>query len=111
MCMMISVANDSKSEDGVAAAGICPQNYEKPYTCRLPNVSSVFTAELRAILLAVRHVYHSQENSFLILSDSLSSLQARHNMKYDHHILIINHELHSDLLFNEEIYLSRCLAT
>ena len=64
----------------------------------------MFTAQLSAILLVLRHNYYSQETSFLILSDSLSSLQAVHDMKYDHPILKQkNYELHSDLLQDEEI--------
>ena len=39
--------------------------------------SSIYTAELRAILLALKHVYYSKEKSFLILSDSLSSLKGK----------------------------------
>ena len=54
---------------------VCWQIFREPYTCRLPNGSSIFAAELRGILLALRHVYHSQEKSFLILSDSLSGLR------------------------------------
>ena len=38
-------------------------------------------------LLAVVRVYHSQGKSFLILSDSLPSLRAISNMKYDRPIL------------------------
>ena len=48
----------------------------KPFTCCLLDNSSVFTAELQASLLALKRVYCSEEKSFLILSDSLSSLQA-----------------------------------
>ena len=49
-------------------------------TCQLPDDSFIFTGELElhAILLALRHVYYSKQKSFLILSDSLSSLQAIH---------------------------------
>lgn len=36
--------------------------------------------------MAVVRVYHSQEKSFLILSDSLPSLRAISNMKYDRSI-------------------------
>ena len=93
----------STSEDGVAAAAVCSQKYKKPDTFRLPNDSWMFTAQLGAILLVLRHNYYSQETSFLILSDSLSSLQAVHDMKYDHPILKQKiHELHSDLLQDEK---------
>ena len=53
------------------------------------------------IPLALKHVYHSKHKSFLILSDSLSALQAIHNLKYDHPILITIHELFSQLIQEE----------
>ena len=66
----------------------------KPFTCWLLDNSSVFTAELQAILLALKHVYCSKQKSFLILSYSLSSLQATYNLKYDHPILVQISELY-----------------
>ena len=66
----------SKTDDGVAAAAVSSRNYKKLYACRLPGNSSMYTAELHAILLALKHVYHSKQKSFLILSDSLSALHA-----------------------------------
>ena len=75
-----------------------PQNeLEKPFTCRLPDDSSIYTAELRAILLALKHVYYSKEKSFLILSDSLSSLQSILNLKYDHPVLVQILELYTEM--------------
>lgn len=41
---------------------------------------------------------HLQEKSFLILSDSLASLQAIDDLQYDHSALIKIHELYSDLI-------------
>ena len=70
------------------------QTYSQTFTCRLPDDSSVFTAELRAILLALEHVYCSKE---LILPDSLSSLQAIYNLKYDHPVLVQISELYLEL--------------
>ena len=60
----------SKTEDGVAAAAVSTKRINKPFTCRLPDDSSVYTAELRTILLALKHVYYSKGKLFLILSDS-----------------------------------------
>ena len=78
----------SKTEEGVAAAAVSTKRMKKTFTCRLPDDSSVYTAELRAILLALKHVHYSKEKSFLILSDSLSSLQSILNLKYDHPVLV-----------------------
>ena len=55
------------------------------------------TAELRAILLALKHVYYYKQKSFLILSDSLSSLQSILNLKYDHPLLVQILELYTEM--------------
>ena len=47
---------------------VSTKRINKPFTCRLPDDSSIYTADLRAILLALRYVYYSKEKSFLILS-------------------------------------------
>ena len=54
----------SKAEEGVAAAAVSTKRIKKTFTCRLPDDSSVYTAELRAILLALKHVYYSKGKSF-----------------------------------------------
>ena len=66
------------------------------FTCRLPDDSSVYTAELRAILLALKRVYYSKGKSFLI-SDSLSSLQSIFNLKYDHPALVQILDLYTEM--------------
>ena len=63
----------STTNDGVSAAVVSSINYKKPYAYRLPCYSSIYTAELRAILLALKHIYHSKAKYFLILSDSRSA--------------------------------------
>ena len=52
---------------------------------------------MRAVLLALKHVYYSKEKSFLILSDSLSSLQSILNLKYDHPVLVQILELYTEM--------------
>ena len=49
-----------KTDEGVAAAGVSTKCSWKPFTCRLPDDRSVNTAELRAILLALKHAYCSR---------------------------------------------------
>ena len=63
------ITNGSKTEDGVAVAAVSTKRINKPFTCRLPDDSSIYTAELRAILLALKHVYYSKGKLFLMLSD------------------------------------------
>ena len=57
----------------------------------------MYTAELRTILLALKHVYYSKEKSFFILSDSLSALQSILNLKYDHPVLVKILELYTEM--------------
>ena len=54
---------------------------------------SIYTAELQAILFALKQVYQSKEKKFKIFSDSLSALQALKNFKIDHTLLIQIQEL------------------
>ena len=67
------------------------------FTCQLPGDSSIYTAKLGAILLALKHVYYSKGKSFFILSDSLLSLQSVLNLKYDHPILVQILELYTEM--------------
>ena len=87
----------SKAEEKVAAAAVAKKG-KKIHQCRLPDNSSVFTAELRAILLALKEIYQSQNSSFLILSDSLSALEALSSLKMTHPLLVEIYELHETLL-------------
>ena len=50
----------SKTEEGVAATAVSTKRINKHFTCQLPDDSSIYTAELRAILLALKHVYYSK---------------------------------------------------
>jgi len=52
-------------------------------TTRLPNKSSIFTAELHAISLALAVIYRSKEKNFIIFSDSMSSLEAISGFKLE----------------------------
>ena len=88
----------SKTKEGAAAAAISTKRIKKTFTCRLPDDSSIYTAELRAILLALKHVYYSKEKSFVILSDSLSSLQSILNLKYNHPVLVPILELYTEMI-------------
>ena len=84
-----------KTEEGVAAAAVSTKQNKTLHVGF--RTSSIYTAELRAILLALRHDYYSKEKSFLILSDSLSSLQSILNLKYDHPVLVQILELYKEM--------------
>ena len=68
----------SKDTTGVSSAAVSGTT---TLTCRLPNDSSIFTAEAQAIILALKLIEESNNHKFYIISDSLSSLQAILNMK------------------------------
>ena len=63
----------SREDDRVAAAAVADSVI---HTCRLSKHSSVFTAEARAIELALDHIILANDNKFIIFSDSKSVLQA-----------------------------------
>ena len=65
--------------NSVAAAAV----YGTKVKNRLPNKSSIFSAEIKAIDLALDLVEHTDSTRFIIFSDSLSSLQALHNQKLE----------------------------
>ena len=72
-----------ESQNITAVTAVSTKHVLKPFTCQLSDDSSTFTAEPRAILLALKHVYCSKEKSFLILSYSLLSLQVMYNLSYN----------------------------
>lgn len=55
---------------------------------RLPDNSSVFSAELHAVRLALRIMKLLQHRQFLVLCDSLSILQALHNKKLENPLVV-----------------------
>jgi ribonuclease HI len=63
----------SKTKNGTAAAAV---GRGRQYLCRLPSDASIFTAEARAIMLALDIVDLTTNDKFIIFSDSMSCLQA-----------------------------------
>ena len=83
-------ADGSKVDEKIAAAAmlsVAPNTEIAP--CRLRDHCSIYTAELQAILFALKQVYQSKEKKFMIFSDSLSALQALKNFKIDHPLLLL----------------------
>ena len=78
----------SKSDDSVGVASVTGKDFNKVFKARLPSCSSIFSAELKALQLALKMVYQSKREKFLILSDSLSSLMAIQERKLDHPYLV-----------------------
>ena len=77
----------SKAGGRLGAAVVSDRDFTQSDQERLPDEGSVFTAEARAIEMALKKVEASHDNNFLIFSDSLSVLTALHSQKLEHHIL------------------------
>ena len=72
----------SKQGDRVGAAALIPNGAQK--SIRLPNKSSIYSAELRVLLLALELIEGSTKKHFIIFSDSFSAMQALKNPHPDH---------------------------
>ena len=91
----------SKSGNHVASAAVLGLNSKKSIQKRLLDGCSIFTAELHGILLALDLALNSNNDSFLIISDSLSALKILQNRKITHHILAGIHDKHTYLIRSE----------
>ena len=74
----------SKMEGGVGCAAFSAEFTSKN---KLNNKSSIYTAELSAILLAVKKIYNSANDNFTIYTDSRSTLQPIETINSDHPIV------------------------
>ena len=83
----------SKVDEKVAAAAVSSVAPNIPFSYRLRDHCSVYTAELQDILFALKQAYQSQERKFMIFSDSLSALQALGKLKTDRPLLMQIQEL------------------
>jgi len=74
----------SKSGEALGSAAIVAYGLCKK---RLPNNSSIFSAEARGILLALDMIHLSTGSQCLFLSDSLSCLQSLQNRDLSHPLI------------------------
>ena len=73
---------------------------------RLPSNASIFTAEVTAIDLALDAIDESDDDHFIIFSDSLSVLLSLHNMKLDNPLILkLLEKLHHLSCAHKTIYL------
>ena len=56
----------SKVDEKVAAAAVSSVALNSPFSCQLRDHCSIYTAELQAILFALKQAYQSQERKFMI---------------------------------------------
>ena len=88
----------SKLDDKAAAAIVTQLN---TYKQRLPDGASIFTAETRALQLALRVMHISQHKKFIVFVDSLSVLQACENMHIHNPLILDLLEQHHQLILND----------
>ena len=82
----------SKDNDRVGCAAIINNISIKQ---RLPSNASIFTAEIKAIDLALDAIAESDDDHFIIFSDSLSVLLSLENKKLDNPLVVnLLHKLH-----------------
>lgn len=74
----------SQIGEAVGAAAIVGSQISKK---RLPNGSSIFSAEARGLLMALDMVHQSADRQLLFLSDSLSCLQSLKNRDMSHPLI------------------------
>ena len=84
----------SKAGDTAGSACVTPSD---TYKCRLPDNASIFSAEIKAIDLALDHIEQSRNTDFIIFSDSLSVLQSLHNRHIENPLLLDVLLKHNDL--------------
>jgi ribonuclease HI len=93
----------SKDHTGTACAAV---SNGRLLLCRLPDEASIFTAEARGIILALKIVETTQASKFIIFSDSLSCLQAiKHPCWKNPVILDIIEKTHILLVAGKEVKL------
>ena len=82
----------SRSDAGVTSAAFFEFN-DVTYKHRLSPLANIFTAELFAIILSLRHLLDSTETNITIFSDSQSALQSLNKPSPTHPLLFIIHKL------------------
>ena len=94
---------DGSKKEEMAAAGIAeelPNRSFKTYHSRLKDFSSIYTAELIAILVTLKMISRNENNRFLIATDSLSALQALSSRNFSHVYVKEILDLYSELVSN-----------
>ena len=75
----------SRDGNAVACATVFPSN--TVISMRLPDSASVFTAEVWAIIKALKQIKISTASKYIVFTDSRSCLQALHHMKLEHPLI------------------------
>ena len=76
----MSIYTDGSKQDEKVACDVISPNFTD--SIRLPDNSSIFTAEAKAIDIALYHIRDQPEKQFIIYSDSLSVLRSLKNLDH-----------------------------
>ena len=76
----MSIYTDGSKQDEKVACAVISPNFTD--SIRLPDNSSIFTAEAKAIDIALYHIRDQPEKQFIIYSDSLSVLRSLKNLDH-----------------------------
>ena len=76
----MSIYTDGSKQDEKVACAVISPNFTD--SIRLPDNSSIFTAEAKAIDIALYHIRDQSEKQFIIYSDSLSVLRSLKNLDH-----------------------------
>ena len=76
----LSVYTDGSKQDEKVACSVISPNFTD--SIRLPDNSSIFTTEAKAIDFALYHIRDQSEKQFVIYSDSLSALKSLKNLHH-----------------------------
>ncbi len=98
----ISIYTDG-SKDGTSVTSAAIIN-NHTISRRLPDGTSVFSAEAKAIQLALQHVKNCNLSNVIVFSDSLSCLQAIKNCQFKNPLILDILELHDSLTTTEIIF-------
>ena len=78
----ISIYTDGSKQDEKVACAVIGPNFTD--SVRLPDKSYIFTAEAKAIDIALYHIRDQPEKQFIIYSDSLSVLRSFKHLDHNH---------------------------
>ena len=76
----MSIYTDGSKQDEKVACAVISLTFMD--SIRLPDNSSIFTAEAKAIDIALHHIRDQPEKQFIIYSDSLSVLRSLKNLDH-----------------------------
>ena len=84
----LSIYTDGSKQDEKVACSVISPNFTD--RIRLPDNSSIFTAEAKAIDIALYHIRDQSEKQFIIYSDSLPVLKSLKDLHHRNPLILAN---------------------